>query len=104
MWHGDRVCALDPDEPLSSYAGNPFDLDTGKDDVVIDLGGESTPAKMTLTRQDQSITISWDASTGLRLFAADSLNGAQWTEIGGVIDGSITLNTDQQKRFYQLRE
>lgn len=96
--------SLDPDEPLSSYAGNPFDLDTGKDDVVIDLGGESTPAVMTLTRQDQSITISWDSSTGLRLFSADSLNGAQWTEIGGVIDGSITLNTDQQKRFYQLRE
>ena len=66
--------------------------------------GESRPAVITLKLEDQGITLSWDPSSGLRLFATDSLNGGQWTEVEGVIDGSITLNTDQQTQFYQLME
>jgi hypothetical protein len=94
----------DPDEPASTYAGNPFDLDTAKSGVAIDLGGESLPAVITLTREGQGITLSWDPSSGLRLFATDSLNGGQWTKVEGAVDGSITLSTDQVQQFFQLRE
>ena len=72
--------------------------------AAVGVGGGSTAAVITLTREDQGITLSWDSSSGLGLFAIDSLNGGQWTEVEGVVDGSITLNTDQQTQFYQLME
>ena len=66
------------------------------------LSEAGAPPQLNIMRTGDSITISWQPAPSLKLVSSDELPGEDWTEVSGVVDGSITITADQEQRFYQL--
>jgi hypothetical protein len=63
---------------------------------------------LTVTRVGGSLRLSWPANTGFKLQANDTLNPANWTDVGAapqVSDGQnlLTIGVPGSGRFYRLR-
>jgi hypothetical protein len=94
---------------VGNESDNPLDID-----VTPTLSGlqlVKVPPRLTITRTDQLVEISWDSDAGeYTLESSNSLGAtASWAAVPGVnsplIDfGSLTLVPDGPARFYRLRK
>jgi len=91
----------------ATVSANQIDPNPGNNSVTMVTTAVEVPG-LTISRVDNSLRLSWSAASGFRLQVNDSLNPANWADVGGapqVVNGDnvVTVGIAGSSKFYRLR-
>jgi uncharacterized repeat protein (TIGR01451 family) len=91
----------------ATVSANQLDPNTANNSITL-WTTVTGPPSLSITRQGSDLRIAWQASSGFKLQTTDSLNPANWSDVGVTPqnvngDNVVTIGVSQSGKFYRLR-